>query len=176
MQPATRPSPEDNDLDHFCATEYPRLVGTLTLYCGNRDVAEVLAQDVLVKVCDRWAKVVEMAAPGAWAHRVAINAANSWFSRRSAERRALDRASQRREEVVEQDVAAMLAIRAAVAELPPRRRAAVVLRYFADLSVADTAAVMGCSDGTVRALTYQAINQLRTTGGWAADQEVPHGQ
>jgi RNA polymerase sigma-70 factor (ECF subfamily) len=175
VHPATTASPEDNDLDRFCASEYPRLVGTLTLYCGSRDIAEVLAQDVLVKVCDRWEQVRHMAAPGAWAHRVAINAANSWFTRRSAERRAMERAGHPSEEAVEQDVAAMMAIRAAVAMLPPRRRAAVVLRYFADLSVEDTAAVMRCGPATVRALTYQAINQLRASGEWTTDEEVLDG-
>jgi RNA polymerase sigma factor (sigma-70 family) len=59
------------------------------------------------------------------------------------------------------DVTDALAVRAAVAALPPRQRAAVVLRYFADLSVDQTAAVLGCAPGTVKSLTSQAIASLR---------------
>jgi RNA polymerase sigma factor (sigma-70 family) len=57
-----------------------------------------------------------------------------------------------------------VAVRAAVAALPPRQRAAIVLRYFADLSVRVTAAVMGCAEGTVKALTSKAISALRARG------------
>jgi RNA polymerase sigma factor (sigma-70 family) len=49
----------------------------------------------------------------------------------------------------------------ALAALPPRQRAAVVLRYFVDLSEADTAAAMGCSVGTVKSHTHKAIHRLR---------------
>ncbi len=53
-------------------------------------------------------------------------------------------------------------MRAAVATLAPRQREALALRYFADLSVEDTAAAMRCAPGTVKALTSQAIAALRT--------------
>jgi RNA polymerase sigma factor (sigma-70 family) len=58
------------------------------------------------------------------------------------------------------DVADAVAVRAAVATLPRRERAAIVLRYFADLSVNDTAAVMRCRPGTVKSLTSHAITKL----------------
>ena len=65
------------------------------------------------------------------------------------------------------DVAESVALRAvlmsALAELPPRQRACVVLRYFDDLSVADTAAVLGCSEGTVKSQTSRALTSLRST-------------
>lgn len=162
-------------MEQFCAEQYPRLVGTLTLYCGRRDVAEVLAQDTLVKVCDRWAAVSVMTAPGAWAHRVAINAANSWWARQRAERRVLSRTPVEADHE-DPDVALTVSIRNAVGALPPRRRAALVLRYFADLSADETAEVMGCRPATVRALTFQAIAQLRATGDLLPAQEAPYGQ
>ena len=79
----------------FCAAQHGRLVGSLTLYCGDRDVAEVLAQETLVRVCRDWNRVRTMAAPAAWAHRVGLNLANSWYTRRRAERRATERLSAR---------------------------------------------------------------------------------
>ena len=63
------------------------------------------------------------------------------------------------------DPSERLALRAVVAGLPRRQREAVVLRYLVDLSVSETAAVMGCAEGTVRALTSQALSSLRTQLG-----------
>jgi RNA polymerase sigma factor (sigma-70 family) len=63
------------------------------------------------------------------------------------------------------DAAAGLTVQRAVALLPDRQREAIALRYYADLSVRDTAAVMGCAEGTVRALTSQAISGLKTSLG-----------
>ena len=65
-----------------------------------------------------------------------------------------------------------ITVRSAVAALPPRQRAAVVLRYFNDLSVADTAEILGCADGTVKALTSQALATLRSR----LDTDVPDAQ
>jgi RNA polymerase sigma factor (sigma-70 family) len=50
---------------------------------------------------------------------------------------------------------------ALLAELPPRRRAVLVLRYFCDLSVEETAEQLGCSPGTVKSQTARAIDALR---------------
>ena len=61
-------------------------------------------------------------------------------------------------------VAAAVAVRGAVAALPQRQREAVVARYFADLSIAETAKAMRCAPGTVQALTPQAIANLRRAG------------
>jgi RNA polymerase sigma factor (sigma-70 family) len=67
-------------------------------------------------------------------------------------------------------------VRAAVATLPSRQRAAVVLRYFNDLSVADTAEILGCAEGTVKALTSQAVANLRRSIGAETndDLEIEH--
>jgi RNA polymerase sigma factor (sigma-70 family) len=109
-----------------------------------------------------------MASPEGWTFRVGFNLAASRFRRWSAERRARARLGRPDDRVG--DPANAVAIRAAVAALPPRQRAAVALRYFADLSVDDTAAVLSCAPGTVKALTSQAIASLRV----ALDVEAVH--
>jgi RNA polymerase sigma factor (sigma-70 family) len=151
-----------DDVGTFCRAMHPRLVGALALHCGDRHVAEELAQETLARVWERWPSVREMASPESWTYRVGFNLAASRFRRRSAERRARARAGEGLDAHVP-DLASALAVRAAVAALPPRQRAAVVLRYFADLSVDDTAAALRCAPGTVKALTSQAITALRAT-------------
>lgn len=150
----------------FCREIHPKLLGALALHTGNRWVAEELAQETLVRVCQHWRRVSEMASPRAWTHRVGLNLANSWLRRRGAQRRA-DARLQAREAVPASrtDEAAAMALRAAIRRLPTRQRTALVLRYYADLSGAQAATAMGCAEGTVRALTHQAITSLRSQGG-----------
>jgi RNA polymerase sigma-70 factor (sigma-E family) len=149
----------DQSVSAFCRALHPRLVGSLALHCGDRDVAQELAQETLARVWERWASVRAMDAPEAWAYRVAFNLAASRFRRAAAERRARSRFGPVVEHVP--DAADALAVRAAVGSLPPRQRAAIVLRYFADLSVEQTAEVLGCAPGTIKSLTSQAIATLR---------------
>jgi DNA-directed RNA polymerase specialized sigma24 family protein len=78
----------ESEFAAFCVEEHPRLVGALSLYCGDRAVAEELAQDALSRACRDWNKIRHLGSPGAWTHRVAINLANSYFRRAAAETRA----------------------------------------------------------------------------------------
>lgn len=153
------------DLDEFCRREYPRLVGSLALYTGEPELACELAQETLARACRDWKRVGAMAAPGAWVHRVGMNLAKSSFRRRAIERRVM-----RRPEVAPDQIAAfeqpeaVVQLEELLAELPRRQRAAIVLRYYADLSITDTAEAMGCAPGTVTALCSQAVARLRSSG------------
>ena len=152
---------ESSELADFCEREYPRLVGTLALYCGNRDLAQELAQESLARACARWARVRRMDAPGAWVHRVGINLANSHYRRRALERRVAAKLDPTPELVELPDSDTGVALRRAVAGLPKRQRAALVLRYFSDLSIHEVADLMGSSEGNVKRLTHEAIASLR---------------
>ena len=151
-----------DDVDSFCRREWPRLVGSLSLFTGNADLAEELAQETLARVCRDWRKVSGLAAPGAWAHRVAINLARSHYRHRAVARKHASALVSPTS--VDDDTASALAVREAVARLPVRQRSALVLRYFSDLSVAETAEAMRCPEGTVKTLTRQAILALRNQG------------
>ena len=156
--------------DAFVTREHARLVGTLTLYCGDVAVAEELAQDTLVRVRETWAKVSAAQRPGAYAHRMAINLANSRFRRRSAERRAMARvAGQARPAHHDPCGADGHAVREAVSSLPPRMREVIVRRYFLDESVADVAQAMGLTEGSVKSATHRAIASLRADFDLALD-------
>lgn len=151
----------------FCDRVGGRLVGSLTLYCGDRHLAEELAQEALARAWERWPSVSRMASPEAWAFRTAMNLASSRFRRRRVERRALARMAGRDD--VERDDATVLAVRAAVRALPPRQRAVVVARWYLGYGVAETAELLGCAPGTVKSTTHQALARLREAG--LADDE-----
>jgi RNA polymerase sigma factor (sigma-70 family) len=153
-------------LSAFYRAEYPRLVGSLTLYCGDRELATELAQEAMARAWRLWSRVGALESPAGWVHRVGINLANSAYQRARVRRRFHAAEQTRRHDHVAApaDVGTALALRAAVASLPPRQRSALVLRYFVDLPVDEVARYMRCKPGTVRALTAQAINSLRAMG------------
>lgn len=150
--------------DAFCCALHPKLVRSLRLYLGDHELAQELAQDALVRVIERWPQVSAMEHPEAWTYRVAFNLAHSRLRRRLAERRAHARAGAAHRSSGDDDVAEVLAVRAAVAALPPRQRQAVILRYFSDLTNAQAAGAMGCRPGTVKAHLHQAVAALRGAG------------
>jgi RNA polymerase sigma-70 factor (ECF subfamily) len=155
----------------FYGVHFQRLLGSLVLYTGDRELAMDLAQETMARAYRDWRKVSRLDAPPAWLHRVAFNLANSTFRRKVVERRSARRTRDPRlGEHHDMDAAASIALRRLVASLPPRQKTALVLRFYADMAVADVADVMGCAEGTVRALTSQALAALRRSGV-AADLE-----
>lgn len=146
----------------FYAVQYPRLVGSLTLYVGNRAVAEELAQETLLRAFRRWEHLEGLDSAPAWVWRVSINLANSHFRRRRAERRAGERVQGGVQSAPDgHDPAWGVALQRAVASLPQRQRTALILRYYLDLSVEDAARWMDVSPDSVRSLTKRAIAELR---------------
>lgn len=156
------PPPE---LVAFCQREHRRLVGTLGLLVGDVELAQDLAQEVLLRVCREWEQVRRLDSPGGWAHRVGVNLARSAMrtrSRRQQSDRRFRRASE--PELVAADLSDAASVRAAIAALPERQRTALVLRYYLDLSVEGVAETMGCPTGTVKTLTRRALMGLRMAG------------
>ena len=159
-----------HELAAFCRREHPRLVGAVGLYLGDVALAEEIAQEALLRACRDWSRVRTFGSPGAWVHRVAMNLAVSAGRRRQAKRRADERlVSYAGLAPGEEDREAAVAMRAALAKLPDRQREALVLRYFADLSVSETAEAMRCPEGTVKTLTSRGVATLRAMG-WEVEE------
>ncbi|MDP9068999.1 MAG: sigma-70 family RNA polymerase sigma factor [Actinomycetota bacterium] len=149
------------DFDAFCHVQYARLVSSMTLYTGDRELAREIANEALARAFADWRRVRSMDHPGPWLHRVATNAANSHFRRMRYETRARERLSRSSQE--EAGVSTdRLVLLERIARLPRRQKTALILRYFFDLSVEETAEQMGCADHTVKKLTGRAISTLRT--------------
>ncbi len=152
-------------LDEVCRAQHPRLVGMIGLYCGDRHLAEELAQEALVRLCRNWDRFDADDDAERWLTRVAFNLAKSSFRTTSTRRRIVARYGPTMGSSPDgADSTDALAVRAAVAALPERQRRAIILRYFADLSVADTAVAMACPEGTVKTLTFAAMASLRRAG------------
>jgi RNA polymerase sigma factor (sigma-70 family) len=154
----------DEDAAAFCRRLHPVLLGGLTLHCRDRAVAEEVTQETLVRVWERWSTVRTSRSPEAWAWRVALNLTASRFRRRAVEQRAQARLETQAAVAASDappDEADRLAVRAAVADPPERQRAALVLRFYADLSIVQTAEALRCAEGTVKSLTNKAVAGLR---------------
>lgn len=146
----------------LCEQEHRRLVGLLGLLVGDRDLAEELAQEVLIRACRDWEKVQHIDRPAAWLHRVAVNLAMSSHRRRRAEQRMLSRLDSRLGPATpDTDPATVEAVRHALLQLPVNLRAVLVLRFYADYSVTDTAAALHVPEGTVKTRTRRALALLR---------------
>lgn len=146
----------------LCRSISSRLVGVLTVRCGDRELAADIAQEALARAWRDWDHVSRRTPVDPWVYATAFNLLRSW-------KRRLGVAQRRSPSLVvvtaDADPASALAVRQAIAALPERQREAIALRYYADLTVRDAAAAMGCAEGTVRALTAQGVASLRTTLG-----------
>ncbi len=160
-----------NDVETFCSRNHARLVGMLSLYCGERAIAEELAQEALARVWRDWRKVAGMDRPEAWLHKVALNLARSHFRRTSAERRATARVVPATH-YEEPDSAEKQAVRDAVCRLPVRQKTALILRYYLDLPYLEIAVRMGVPEATARSLVSRAIARLRLNEGFDRSKEV----
>jgi RNA polymerase sigma-70 factor (sigma-E family) len=156
-------SPPEDGLHEFVRAAWPRLLRTAYLLCGSREDAEDITQTALVKVVRHWRRVERADDPFAYARAVLVNTAASRWRRgaRLAEiLPGVDRAPGTTPDpagvVVVRD-----AVRRALAGLPPRTRAVLVLRYFEDLTEAQTAQALGCSVGSVKSQASRGLARLR---------------
>lgn len=148
----------------FARSRLDRFRRTAFLLCGSWHTADDLTAIVLAKLYRHWRRVEHLADLDAYARRMLLRA---WLD----ERRRPWRREHPTETLPEQPAEARtgperthdrMTVLALLAGLPPRRRAVLVLRYFNDLTVEQTAAAMGCSTGTVKSQTARALETLRT--------------
>jgi RNA polymerase sigma-70 factor (sigma-E family) len=155
-------------LREFVLARGPALSRTAYLLTGDHQLAEDLVQQALVRTAVHWRRVVAGGNPEGYVRRVMVNERTSrWRRRRYVEvgGPAADEAlaggpspggTDEAEAAVRR-----VGLRQALAALPSRQRAVVVLRYFEDLTEAQTADLMGCSVGTVKSQAHDALNRLR---------------
>ncbi len=146
------------DFDDFVRAERTRLVGLAYSLSGDRAVAEDIVQDALLATHRAWP---ELDHPNAYVRRTIVNLAATRFRRLGRERRALGRWFGRGVGFAELDPVDADFWRA-VAALAPRQREVIALHYVDDLSVADIAAALEISAGTVKSTLHDARRALAT--------------
>jgi RNA polymerase sigma-70 factor (sigma-E family) len=135
------------------------LLRTAVLLCGDHHRAEDLVQDALTKVAVRWSRLRD-GNPDAYARQVIVRTNISWWRRRRHEV-VLDVRDGGTIVGPDAEVDRRLLLDRALAQLTPRQRATVVLRFYDDLSERDTAELLGVSTGTVKSQTHAALARLR---------------
>jgi RNA polymerase sigma-70 factor (sigma-E family) len=153
---------DDEDFTDFVHAHRAALLRTAGLLAVDRALGEDLVQTTLTKAYGRWGRVRRAEDPVAYVHRMLINTHLSWRRRLSSTERPVEVLPDRPGEDPQVAHARDADLRRALAQLSPRVRTAVVLRYLADLSEADTAALMGCSVGTVGKHVAKGLAALRT--------------
>jgi RNA polymerase sigma-70 factor (ECF subfamily) len=146
--------------DEFYVTHYDDLARTLTVALGDRSAAEEAAQEALTRALRRWRHVRALDRPAAWLYVVAMNHLRDGWRRERREPH-WDAGLDAPATDPSGGVTTALSVREAITTLPPRQREAVVLRYLADLPLADVAEAMGCAVGTVKATLHHALGSLR---------------
>jgi RNA polymerase sigma-70 factor (sigma-E family) len=158
-RPASASTPPS--FDEWVTARAPALLRFAYVVTGSQHAAEDAVQDALARACERWVRVGRTLDPDTYVRRMIVNAHISRWRRT------------RRESPVEAVLAADPqpdhserlgtgdAVWAVCRDLPPRQRAAVVLRFYEDLDYAEIAGLLGCSEATVRSHVHRALAVLR---------------
>ena len=156
MIAAVRARDKPEDFESWVAARGPALTRFAYLVCGDASESQDLVQAALEKAWPRWRSIIERGDPEVYLRRAIANGAVSRW-------RKLRRLSVVAEPLVEatleppdSDVAWQLC-----AELPPKQRAAVVLRFYEDLTFADIGVILECSEATARSHVHRALTALR---------------
>jgi RNA polymerase sigma-70 factor (sigma-E family) len=152
----------DEQFHSFVLSRRPQLVRTATLLtAGDGHLAEDLVQATLTKLYVAWPAFRRADNPDGYLRRTLVNALTDerrrWWRRHERPVAELPDRADREPDADDGSEG----LRAALRELPPKMRAALVFRYFYDLDVADTADALGCSEGTVKSQTARALDRLR---------------
>jgi RNA polymerase sigma-70 factor (sigma-E family) len=151
------------DFDRFVADSADGLLRTAYLMVGDLHEAEDIVQETLLKVAKRWPRVSRMDYPTAYARQILVNLALRGSPKRSRRQAELN------ESCLGDTPGPAVAIdrddelHTALAALPPRQRAVLVLRYFLDLPEAEVATALQCSLGTVKSTASRGLSRLERT-------------
>jgi RNA polymerase sigma-70 factor (sigma-E family) len=155
---------DEAEFEAYVAKDGGRLLGFAMLLAGNYQDAEDLVQTALLRSTGRWAAARQN--PPAYTRTVLVNLARDrWRARRHRQRETLIADTARLPVTTAHDGAAAVLDRQVLLRacrvLPTAQRAVLVLRFWEDRSIEETATVLGCSPGTVKSHTHRALQRLR---------------
>jgi RNA polymerase sigma-70 factor (sigma-E family) len=138
------------------------------LLCGNPDQADDLVQETITKLYARWPRISQADNVDAYVHTMIVRAFLD-EKRRGWWRVGLFASAPERPVLPSSPVEEQATLRAALAQVPARQQAVLVLRFLCDLPVAEVARILGCTDGTVKSQTSHGLKRLRQI----LDEPVP---
>ncbi|MFG3056765.1 SigE family RNA polymerase sigma factor [Kitasatospora sp. NPDC048239] len=152
----------DEEFTEYVASRSGWLRKVAYLLCGDWHRADDLVQESVTKLYVNWSRAGRVENVDGYARKVLVNTflaeqRSPWWRRTTRSGIEADAAG------VSVDLDASLDLRQALAALPPRQRATVVLRYYCDLTVDQAADALGCSSGNVKSQTSRGLETLRTT-------------
>jgi RNA polymerase sigma-70 factor (sigma-E family) len=162
--------PADDEFADYMSARLPSLRRLALLLCQDWHRADDLVQTTMTKLYLHWARAADAASTDAYVRgilvREFIRERRTGWSRRVS---LTDRPPEPAPVAADRD--SFIDLQAAVALLPPRQRAVLVLRFYCDLNVEQAAQLLGCSQGTVKSQTAKALATLRRA--LAADDDPP---
>lgn len=169
LQPERDPVPRqldaagvDADFRDFVRTRGRALLRSAYLLTGNLADAEDLVQSALAKTYLAWERIQDRKALDGYVRRAIVNTHISWWRRRRVDEYPTDEIPDQPTADPSGDRELHDTLQRALDRLPQRMRAAVVLRYFEDMTEAEVADVLGISPGTVKSTVSRAVAKLRT--------------
>ena len=151
----------DQDFDAYVVASGPRLKRLAYLLTGDLDTAEDLLQSAYARALPRWSRIRTYDQPDAYMRRVLVNGRTSTWRRSRGREVLTDQVPDRPVPGPDSGPDEAEDLRRALRTLPTQQRAAVVLRFYCDLSEAETASLMGVSVGTVKSHTSRGLARLR---------------
>ncbi len=144
-------TPWPPEVEELYLAERVRFVRLAYLFTGRHDVAEEIVQDAFMACAPRWDRIDR---PRSYLRTAVANGARDWLRRTKLDRERSEPA------VTSQDMEPD-ELWDALGRLEPRRRVAIVLRFYEDVPDADIADVLRCRPATVRSLIHRGLNDLR---------------
>jgi RNA polymerase sigma-70 factor (ECF subfamily) len=155
----------NGSFEAFFAEQYESVFRGLAVAFRDPLLAEEAAQEAFTRAYTRWERVRSMERPAGWTYVVAVRVA-----RRRRRDLLGDQAGRAATRDLADEVVDRVTVEAAIEELPPRQRVALVLRHYADLPIYEIAHAMGCAVGTVKSTLHAAHSRLHVD---LDDDEIP---
>ncbi len=149
----------------FVAARSGALHRAAYLMVGDEQLAQDLLQEALTKTYVAWPRLRDLGAAEAYTRKAITTTAISWFRRKRWSEKPTDSLPEGQAAGHDHSVAQREWVWRALLDLPVRQRAAIVLRYYEDLTEAQTAQAMGCAVGTVKSQVSSGLTKLRAQLG-----------
>ena len=155
----------ERGFDEFVIARQRQMLRTAYLLCGDWHLAEDLTQNALAKVYVGWARIQRVDNVDAYVHRMLFRTYVDTYRRRRKREILSDAVPEVADLATAGDGDVRMALLAALAQVTPRYRAVLVLRFWEDRSISEAAEALGISEGSVKSHTHRGLHQLRSVLG-----------